>query len=90
MVRPLLEMAGKFLIGHDVNPVDAADGREIIEHVLDDRFARDGQQRFGLCQGKRIQPCGVSGGKDDDFQGRESVLMFETIWSVYVVARSLK
>ena len=67
MVRPFLEMAGELGVGDDVNAVNAADGREVVEHVLDHRLARDGQERFGLGEGERIQARGVSGGEDDDF-----------------------
>ena len=67
MFRPFLEMAGEFGVGHDVNPVNAADGREVVEDVLDHRLAGDGQQRLRLVQGERIQPGGIAGGEDDDF-----------------------
>jgi hypothetical protein len=60
-------MAGELGVRHDINAVNAADGREIVEHVLDHRLARDGQERLGLREGERIQARGVSGGKDDDF-----------------------
>jgi hypothetical protein len=60
-------MAGELGVRDDINTVNAADGREVVEHVLDHRLARDGQERLGLGEGERIQTRGVSGGKDDDF-----------------------
>ena len=69
MLRPFLEMAGELGVGHDINAVNAADGREVVEHVLDHRLAGDGQQRFGLGEGERIKARGIAGGKDDDFHG---------------------
>ena len=66
-------MAGEFGVGHDVNPVNAADGREVVEDVFNHRLAGDGQQRLRLVQGKRVQPRGVAGGQDDNFHVLESV-----------------
>jgi len=67
MIRPFLKVAGKFLIGHDVNPVNAAMGVRLSSTYSIIGLPATGQQRFGLCQGERIQSRGVSGGKDDDF-----------------------
>ena len=67
LVRPFLEMAGEFRIGDHVNPVDATNGREVVEHVLDHGFACDRQQRFRLRQGQRIKSCGITGGENNDF-----------------------
>ena len=67
IVRPFLEMIGELGVGHDVDAVNPADGREIIQDVLDHRLARDGQQRLGLREGERIQARGVTGGENDDF-----------------------
>src|SRR5664280_2421033 len=66
-LRPFLKMAGELGVGDDIDAVNAADGREVVEHVLNHRLARDGQERFGLREGEWIQARGVSGGKDDDF-----------------------
>ncbi len=67
VVRPFLEMIRKLGVGHDIDAVNAIDGREIVEDVLDHRFARDRQQWFGLREGERIEARGVSGSKDDNF-----------------------
>ena len=67
MFGPFLEMAGELGVGHDIDTVNHGDGREIVKDMLDHRLARDGQQRFGLCERERIKTRGVSGGKDDDF-----------------------
>jgi len=44
-------MAGELGVRNDINAVNAADGREVVEYVLDHRFARDGQERLGLGAG---------------------------------------
>ena len=58
---PLLEVAGELGVGDDVNAVNAADGREVVEHVVDHRLAGDRQQRFGLRERERIKAGGVTG-----------------------------
>ena len=72
-------MSGELGVGHDINAVNAADGREVVEDVLDHRLAGDGQQRLGLGEGQRIKAGGITGGENDDFHALESVSMFETI-----------
>ena len=67
IVRPFLKMPGELGVGDDVNAVNLGDGREVVEDVLDHRLARDGQERFGLREGERIEARGVAGGEDDDF-----------------------
>ena len=78
-VRPFLEMIGEFGVGDDINAIDAADGREVVEDVFDHRPAGDGQQRLGLRERERIQTRGITGGQNDDFHALESVPMFESI-----------
>ena len=67
IVRPFLEMPGELGVGDDIDAVDAADGREIVEDVFDHRLAGDGQQRLGLRERERIEARGVTGGENDDF-----------------------
>jgi hypothetical protein len=69
LVSPFLEMVGELGVGDHVNPVDARDRREIIEHVLDHGLSRDRQQRFGLGQSQGIKSRGVTGGENNDFHG---------------------
>jgi len=60
-------MVSEFCVRHDVYAIKSADGREIIEHMLNHRLARDRQQRLRLRQRKRIKSGGVSGGQNYDF-----------------------
>src|SRR5581483_7315923 len=60
-------MARELGVSDDIDTVDALDGGEIVEDVVDHRLARNGQQRFRLGKCKRIKPGGVSGGEDDYF-----------------------
>ena len=48
VLRPFLEVAGELCVGHDIDPLEPADGREVVQHVFDHRPAGHGQQRFGL------------------------------------------
>ena len=66
-VSPFLEMPGEFRVGHDINTLDAADRREVVQHIFNHRFARDGQKRFGLREGQRVKARGVTGGQENDF-----------------------
>ena len=77
MVRPFLEMGGEPGVGDDVDAVNAANGHKIVEHMLNNRFARDGQERFRLRESEWIQARGVSGGEDDDFHDLASVAIFK-------------
>jgi len=60
---PFLEMPGELVVGHDVDAVDPADGREVVEDVFDHRLAGDGEQRLGLSESERIKTSGVTGGE---------------------------
>ena len=66
-VGPFLEMRGELGMGDDEHAVEAGNAGEIVEHVVDHRLARDGQQRLRLREGQRIEPSGVTGGEDDQF-----------------------
>ena len=58
-------MAGELGIGDDINAVQPADRRQIIEHVFDHRLACNQQQRLGLRKGEGVQTGGVTGSEDN-------------------------
>ena len=58
-------MVGELGIGNDVGVVDVVDRRQVIQNVVDHRFARDFEQRLRLGQRQRIKPRGVAGRKND-------------------------
>ncbi len=65
LVGPQLELAGELGIGHEDDPGDAADGGEVVEHVIDHRLAGHRQQRLGTREGQRIKTRGVAGREND-------------------------
>src|ERR1022692_3682485 len=66
-------MSGELVVGHNVDAVDATDGREVVEDVFDHWLAGDGEQRFGLRESKRIKTGGVAGRKNNDFHSYFSI-----------------
>src|SRR5206468_2721327 len=68
-VGPFLEMAGEPGVGDDIDALEAADGRQVVEHIFDHRPAGDVQEGFGLGEGQGVKARGVAGGEEDDFHG---------------------
>ena len=60
------EIFRELMVCDDVNPLQIRNGREIVEHPIDHRFARNFQERLRFRQGERIKPRRVAGGKDQD------------------------
>src|SRR5437660_3495778 len=65
IIGPFLKLVRKFCVGDNANPINAADGREIIEHVINHRLACDRQERLWPSESKRIQPSSVTGGENN-------------------------
>src|SRR5213080_4126766 len=78
IVGPLLELVRKFSVRHNVNPINAADGREIIEHVINHRLACDRQERLWPGESERIQAGSVTGGENNYLH------LSSLVWSVGV------
>ncbi len=49
-VGPLLKMTGELFVRYHIRMIDGVNRREVVEHVLKHRLARDGQQRLGLVE----------------------------------------
>ncbi len=47
---PSLKILHELVVRDDVNGLQIRDGREIIEHPFDHRFARHFEERFRLCR----------------------------------------
>jgi len=47
LFRPLLKMAGELGVRNDINAVNAADGREVVEYVLDIGLPATGRSGLG-------------------------------------------
>ena len=73
-LRPLRELACELGVAHHEHLVDAPDRGQIIHDIVDHGFARDRQQRLGLSQRQRIQPRGITGGKDEHLHGWVEVI----------------
>src|ERR1051326_2654984 len=64
---PVFKMRVELRVRDDVSLVYAANIRDVVEHVLHHRLARDGQERLRLVERQRIKPRGVTSGQNDQF-----------------------
>jgi len=64
-VGPLLEMARELCVGNDVRVIYSANGRDVVDDVLEHRLPRDRQKRFGLIQCQWIKPRSVPRREND-------------------------
>ena len=57
-------MAGEFGIGDDIDAVDAADGSQVVQDMVDHGLAGDRKEGFGLGECKRVEAGGIASGQD--------------------------
>src|SRR5262249_55292097 len=73
-VGPVLKIAGKLVVGDDINSFKSRNRSEVVEEPFDDRLPGDFEKRFRLVQGEGIKPRRVTGSEDErvhsNFRGR--------------------
>lgn len=62
LIGPFLKMGSEFVVGDDEDLIDAFDGSEVVEDVIDHGFAGHCEEGLGLGDGQWIEACCVACG----------------------------
>src|SRR6266446_781207 len=72
-IGPSLEVICELVVRHDVDRSESRNIREVVQHPLDHRFARDLEQWLGSVERQWIKPGRITCGENDDVHKCETI-----------------